>query len=56
MPDEFQKYRERFLPRKIEINVDGYNEEWIYETNQVGESKLFITYKLKSKGKYKTGI
>jgi len=54
--DELRKYRERFLPKTIEVNVDGRNEVWVYETNQTGESKLFVTYRLKRTGKYKTGV
>jgi hypothetical protein len=55
MPDELTRYRERFLPKKLEINVDGICEEWEYEMHEVGD-KLVITYRLKNKTKYKTDV
>lgn len=48
--------RERFINRRIEINIDGYSELWELERVDVGESKMYVTYKLKEHSKYKTDV
>ena len=51
-----RELRERFFPKKIEVNIDGQSEVWEYEKYAIGESEMFITYKLKKTGNYETGI
>jgi len=53
MPDS---QRQKFLSKVIEINIDGYSEHWEYETANIGESKMYVTYKLKKTGRYPTGV
>lgn len=50
---ELERYRERFLPTKIEINVDGICEEWEFEKVEESDNTLLIRYKLKERSKYK---
>ena len=50
---EFQKLRERFLPKVIGVNIEGYSELWELEKSIVGESKMYITYRLKKTDRYK---
>ena len=49
-----RELRERFLPKQLEVNIDGNKEVWEYERYAVGESEMSITYKLKKTGTYKT--
>jgi len=53
---KWQKDKERFIEKKIEINIDGRYEVWEREETRFAESTLWIKYKLKDSGNYKTGV
>jgi len=44
--------RERFLEHRIDISIDGTSETWELESVSVGESKMYVTYKLKRTENY----
>ena len=56
MPDSKENFRERFLPKVIEIHIDGKFELWELERLNASESKMNVTYRLKRTGKYETGV
>ena len=59
MPKEvpyWQRQKERFLPKKVRINIDGTGETWEFEESRFGEKSLWVKYKLKDIRKYSTEI
>ena len=51
---KWQKEKERFIDRRIDINIDGKYEVWEFEESRFAENSLWIKYKLKDSGNYKT--
>ena len=48
--------RERFISKKIDINIDGNREVWEFEKVYVVQDEMFVKYKLKGVEKYETGV
>jgi len=51
---EKKPYQERFLERIVNVCEDGRKEIWELEETSVGESKMYVTYRLKRIEKYET--
>lgn len=50
---QWQKDKERFIDKRIDINIDGKYEVWELEETRFGESSLWVRYRLKDSGSYK---
>ena len=51
--DALTKYRDRFLEKRIEVNVDGTSELWELEDFSCKDNIMTVRYKLKDKTNYK---
>ncbi len=48
--------RKRFMPKRIEIAIDGVREYWEYIGHNCKGKKMTVNYELKKTEKYETEI
>lgn len=53
---KWQKEKNKFFPKYIEMNIDGLTEGWEFEESRFGEKEVWVKYHLKDIKKYKIGV